>query len=55
MSKSKSMDDSMNIAPPPVEAGEVDNFSKEDIQHDAVFGDITESGPNYRNVSFPYF
>lgn len=23
------------------------------IQEDAVFGEITEEGPNYRNVSFP--
>ncbi|CEJ62454.1 hypothetical protein PMG11_10951 [Penicillium brasilianum] len=54
MSKFKSMDDSMNIVPPPVEAGEVDNISKdiEDTHHDAVFGDITESGPNYRNVGW---
>lgn len=28
-----------------------DTPHKMTIQHDAVFGDITEGGPNYRNVS----
>lgn len=23
------------------------------IRHDAVFGEVTEEGPNYRNVKFP--
>lgn len=43
----------MNIAPLPVEAGGVDDISK-GIQHDAVFGDITEDGPNYRNVGLTW-
>jgi hypothetical protein len=50
MSKSKSLDQSLGVAPLPVEAGEVDDGVSKDIQHDAVFGDITEDGPNYRNV-----
>ena len=31
--------------------GEVDNY---DPAHDAVFGDIGEGGPNYRNVCHDY-
>jgi hypothetical protein len=50
MSKSKSSDKPLGVAPLPVHPGEdVDGVSK-DIHHDAVFGDITEDGPNYRNV-----
>lgn len=51
MSKSKNLDESQHIAPLPVEAGDVHNGASKDIQHDVVFGDITEDGPNYRNVS----
>ncbi|KAJ5455837.1 uncharacterized protein N7458_004101 [Penicillium daleae] len=50
MSKSKSLDESQDVASLPVEAGEVGDSI--DIQHDAVFGDITEDGPNYRNVGW---
>jgi hypothetical protein len=51
MSKAKSLDESQHITPVPVEAGEVHDGVSKDIQHDAVFGDITEDGPNYRNVN----
>jgi hypothetical protein len=50
MSKSKPLDQSLGVTPLPVEAGEVGDGVSKDIQHDAVFGDITEDGPNYRNV-----
>jgi hypothetical protein len=52
MSKSKSLEESQDVAPLPVEAGEVGDSI--DIQHDAVFGDITEDGPNYRNVGLSW-
>lgn len=37
-------------APPAKEELEV---SPNDPTHDVVFGEITEDGPNYRNVSLP--
>ena len=52
MSKSKSLDESQGVAPLPVETGEIGDSI--DIQHDAVFGDITEDGPNYRNVGLSW-
>ncbi|CAM1505934.1 Fc.00g115710.m01.CDS01 [Cosmosporella sp. VM-42] len=46
----KSEKDPKDLAPTPSQAGEV----HDDLMHahDAVFGDITESGPNYRNLGW---
>ncbi|KAF3401689.1 N amino acid transport system protein [Penicillium rolfsii] len=52
MSKSKSLDQSLGVVPLPVEAAEVACGVSANIQHDAVFGNITEDGPNYRNVGW---
>lgn len=40
------------LATLPSGAGEVDNDAT--LGHDAVFGNITEKGPNYRDVHIPY-
>ena len=40
------------LATLPSGAGEVDNDPT--LAHDAVFGNITEKGPNYRDVNIPY-
>lgn len=40
------------LATLPSGAGEVDNDPT--LAHDAVFGNITEKGPNYRDVHIPY-
>lgn len=48
MSKFKSMDEP-EIDPVPSQVGEIYDMEK-DVHHDAVFGDNTEDGPNYRNV-----
>jgi hypothetical protein len=37
-------------APTPLQNGEV--LDRNTIEHDAVFGEITEDGPNYRNVGW---
>lgn len=48
MSKStKTQDLPDHLVPVPSQNGEV----YEDTAHDAVFGEITEDGPNYRDVS----
>lgn len=41
-------DDIEELAPIPSQIGEVHNDPN--YAHDAVFGEITEDGPNYRNV-----
>lgn len=33
--------------------GEAGVPESQEIRHDAVFGEVTEKGPNYRNVKFP--
>ncbi|RSL65286.1 hypothetical protein BHE90_000308 [Fusarium euwallaceae] len=49
MSKStKDQDPPHQLAPAPSQNGEV----YDDTAHDAVFGEITEDGPNYRNVGW---
>ncbi|KAF5004863.1 hypothetical protein FDECE_8645 [Fusarium decemcellulare] len=51
MSKtSKISEDPHGIAPIPSQAGEV--LDDKAVTHDAVFGEITEDGPNYRNVGW---
>lgn len=34
----------------PSQMGEI--LAGKNVTHDAVFGEVTEGGPNYRNVSF---
>lgn len=53
MSKPMKTDDSCNdVEPAPSLAGqEITDDEKGVVVHDVVFGDITESGPNYRDVS----
>jgi hypothetical protein len=38
----------------PSRVGEVEDDVGPGHAHDAVFGEISEDGPNYRNVSAPY-
>lgn len=40
-------DEESNAAMPPVKP----EYSGQGIQEDAVFGEVVEGGPNYRNVS----
>lgn len=40
------------LAALPSRAGEVDNDAT--LAHDAVFGNMTGKGPNYRDVRIPY-
>lgn len=42
----KKQDDS--LSPVPSQTGQI--FENQTYVHDAVFGEITEEGPNYRNV-----
>lgn len=35
------------------DSGEAGIVADQEICHDAVFGEVTEEGPNYRNVSLP--
>lgn len=49
MSKPKYEDEFEDIAPAPSQVGEILD-TKDTRDHDAVFGGITEDGPNYRNV-----
>ncbi|OJJ54274.1 hypothetical protein ASPSYDRAFT_161130 [Aspergillus sydowii CBS 593.65] len=51
MSKPKYEDEFEDIAPAPSQVGEILD-TKETHEHDAVFGGITEDGPNYRNVGW---
>lgn len=49
----KLVDDTFNpIGPVPTGPGEVIDADEKRVVHDSVFGDITEDGPNYRNVGW---
>lgn len=48
MSKSQSVD-GPEIEVMPSQVGEIRDAEKQ-VQHDAVFGNIINDGPNYRNV-----
>jgi hypothetical protein len=51
MSKDHKVDyDPEGLAHVPSHSGEGEVIVDNTIAHDAVFGDITEGGPNYRNV-----
>ncbi|KAJ5931052.1 hypothetical protein N7466_006545, partial [Penicillium verhagenii] len=50
MSKDNHESDLPDIAPTPSHVGEV--LDLKDQRYDAVFGDMTEEGPNYRNVGW---
>lgn len=48
---SKSANGSHEMAPVPSHVGQV--LEDPSVTHDAVFGEITADGPNYRSVSTP--
>ena len=52
------MMESLNLSDAVKDLKEVDDLQQlavvESLTHDAVFGEITEHGPNYRNVGVKY-